>query len=150
MKPPKAMVIKVKPYTARRLYYQGHRICISVDGYTTQDHAQQGIFPVSDSFFQKNVIYGLVLPEAEAQVIRQFQKEGLISIALAGFSGIFSLNFLIGYSLMPSLWLLVGFLILSYVSIHFWVKTFDAVQFKNNPYLQMLDQYKIPLKDEEE
>lgn len=149
MKPKKQMVVQVPANTARRLYHQGHKICTSHDGYTTQEQAQQIVDPVSESFFQQDCVYGFVVPEQESEPIRKFQKEGIINMSVAALSGMVCMNFLFIFTFFKNYWSLGAFLALSYLSIHYWVKVFDSVRRENNPYLQMMDKYNISLSDEE-
>ena len=150
MKPKKVMVIKIPGYTARKLYYQGQTICTSPDGYTTQNEVQQLLNPVSDSFFQQpDCMYGFVVPQDESDAIREFQKQGIINMAIAGFTGITCIHFLAAYTMFKNYWFLIGFLTISYMCVHYWVKIFEAVKPENNKYLQVLSKYGISMTDEE-
>lgn len=144
------MVVQVPAHAARRLYHQGQKICTSMDGHTTQEQAQQLIDPVSDEFFNRNCIYGFVVPEEESEPIRKFQKQGIINMVVASLSGMVCLNFLTAYTLFHNYWCLGGFLALSYLSVHYWVKIFEAVRKNNNPYLKMMAKYNLSINDEEE
>lgn len=145
----KTMVLEVSSQSARRLYYQGHKVCTSQDGYTTQSIVQQITNPVGEEFFRQNCLFGFVVPEAEALEIRKFQKQGLINMTLAAVTGIVCMNCLMLYQFFNNLWFLGGFLAISYFSVHYWLKVFTAIRPQNNIYLQVLNKYGLPLGDEE-
>jgi hypothetical protein len=145
----KALVIAVAPQTARRLYYQGHQVCTSPDGHTTQQIVHQETNPVGEEFFKQKCLFGLVLPEAESQQIRQFQKQGLIHMVLATFTGITCMNFLMAYTFFHNYYCLGAFLALSYFSVHYWVKVFMAVSPEHNVYMQVMAKYGLSIQDQD-
>lgn len=145
----KPMLIKVSPTDARRLYHKGMTIYTSQDEYTMQGQANQQTHPVEDSFFQQRCLYGLMILEEEAKTIRNFQKQGIIKMIVAGVSGITCIHSLFLFQFFHNYWFLGGFLGLSYLSVHFWVRVFDDIKPENNPYLQVLKKYGISLHDED-
>lgn len=148
MKIPVKTIIKVDSADARRLYYQGHTICTSSDGHTTQGENQKDSSPVAEDFFKQDIIFGLVLSEEETKDLKTFQKHSLVQMILAFGFMMVSINSLLYYGLTQSIISVVLFLITSYVSINRLVYFYELSKKPGNKYLMLLDKYNIKLNSD--
>lgn len=132
-------VVPISHQEARKLYEEGRTILFSSNLKETEEIFQKDKYPVRENQFSQNGFFLLPLEEGEKTEIKKSFFKLILIFSLA-----FSLMSLAFFSILleQGIFYYLPSLILSYLSCHFFVKSWNFIN-SENAYKKICDKYNI-------